>query len=238
MNSQELQEKLDTFRWYHEIEVADGVKTKPPIRFTESWELIDRGMAGMNLRGLKVLDVGTRDGKYALLAEKAGASLVRAFDNDPSPGFLWLIEYLQSKIQFQELNLYNLTVFEIYDVVFFFGVLYHLRHPMNGLAVLARALKPGGKMYIESGMLDQLHELPLMFCPVRTSPYETTSCTFFNIKGLVETLWSFGLTVDDYCHHPSEEGKQVRRMWIEATKTHEVPDELKAYWNAIHKSHN
>lgn len=199
--------------------------------------MIDRGMSGLSLKGLRVLDVGCRDGKYSLLAETAGAS-VEAIDNNASPGFEWLREYLGSSIKFSEKNLYDLKDKESFDVVFFFGVLYHLRYPMNGLQVLARSLKMGGRLLIESGMMDRHHDLPLMYCPVRTSPYEITSCTFFNLNGLTETLWSLGFTVTNQFNHPSENGKLVRRWWVEAVKTHAIPDDLKAYWTATHHSHS
>lgn len=226
----------DSFQWYHEIEV-DGVKTKPAQRFDEAWSLIDRGLSDVALRGLRVLDVGCRDGKHSLFAEKAGASVV-AIDNNASPGFAWLRQHLNSRIEFIEVNLYEVEASAVFDVVFFFGVLYHLRYPMNGLAVLARSLKMGGKLLIESGMMDRHNDLPMLYCPVRTSPYEITSCTFFNLNGLSETLWSLGFTVKNHFTHPSENGKLVRRMWIEAVKTHDIPEDLRAYWCSTHHSHN
>ena len=34
----------------------------------------------------------------------------------------------------------------------------------------------------------------MLYCPTFDSPYEGTSCTFFNQKGLQETLMSFGIS--------------------------------------------
>lgn len=230
------QSELDQFQWYHEIKFPSGATTKPAQRFVQAWELIDLGMTGLSLKGKRILDVGCRDGKYSMVAEAAGASVV-AIDNNASEGFAWLRERLASKIDFREINLYELEEAAEYDVVFFFGVLYHLRFPMNGLNVLGRSLKMGGKLLIESGMMDRYQDLPMMYCPVRSSPYEITSCTFFNLAGLTETLWSLGFTVSGQFNHGAESGKMVRRWWIEATKTHEIPDDLKAYWSALHHSH-
>lgn len=236
MNAEEIKAAVEQLHWYHEIDVCDGLRTVPVARFPEVWELIETGMKDMKLEGKRVLDIGTRDGKYAFAAEKMGATVV-AIDNNQSPGALLLKDYFDSKVQFREQSLYDLDA-DRYDVILFFGVLYHLRYPMNAIRILSQLLPIGGKLYIESGMMDAHNELPMMYCPVRESPYEVTSCTFFNFGGLLETLWSFGLTVTSHQTHPNEAGKFVRRFWVEAEKTHAIPDDLKAYWDAIHHSHS
>lgn len=240
----DLQSKLDSFTWYHEIQVGDAI-TKPKERFQEAWDLIEQGISDVMLRKQSVLDVGCRDGKWSLIAEQRGAE-VHAFDNDESFGFRWLRHHLNSSINFRQLNLYGLTkeekrdiVFpEQYDIVFFFGVLYHLRFPMLGLHRVCDALKENGKLLIETAIYDKHEDAPLLYCPVRSSPYEITSCTFFNLNGLTETLWSMGVTVRSHFFHPSEEGKEVRRCFIECEKTHEVDPMLVNYWHGLHKAHS
>ena len=55
-------------------------------------------------------------------------------------------------------------------------------------------LKPGGKLILETAVMrswktSKLEKLPLLFCPVEDeSPYEPTSVTFFNTKGMVDSL--------------------------------------------------
>lgn len=237
MTTDEIKSAVESHGWYHEIDVCEGVQTKPAMRFTESWELIDAGMATMDLMGKRVLDVGTRDGKYAFRAEKMGAEVV-AIDSDQSKGALLLKEIFNSKVEFRAQSLYDLSG-ERFDTILFFGVLYHLRYPINGLKCIADSLKDGGDLYIESGMMDAYNDLPMLYCPVRENPYEVTSCTFFNFKGLRETLWSLGVTVlNGACSCPSEDGKLVRRMWMHARKTHDIPANLNAYWNSKHSSHD
>lgn len=237
MTPEQLQQEADKFKWYHEIELGLGVKTKPEVRYQESWDLIDEGLAPLTFEDKSVLDIGTRDGKYAFIAEQKWAT-VTAIDNNPSPAGKWAKYVLNSQVEFKELNLYKLPVREKYDVVLLFGVLYHLRYPMTGLRMISKVLVPHGKLYIESGMLDAHHNMPLLYCPVRTSEYEQTSCSFFNIYGLKETLLSFGLFVNGFTIHPNENGKRVRRYWIEAEKTHEMPDDLHKYWEGTHTSHD
>lgn len=235
MSDIEIKAEVEKLSWYHEIDVCQGVRTKSVNRFPISWELIESGMMRMDLNGRRVLDIGTRDGKYAFAAERSGAA-VTAIDSDQSQGALLLKDYFGSKVEFRQQSLYELKD-ETFDVVFFFGVLYHLRYPMLGLATIAKLIPQGGLLYIESGMMDAHENMPMLYCPVRTSPYEITSCTFFNLNGLTETLWSFGFTVTSHAKHPRETAGFVKRMWIEARKTHEVTADLKAYWNSTHHSH-
>ncbi len=52
-------------------------------------------------------------------------------------------------------------------------------------------------MIVETGIFADGDERALLHCPVGAeSPYEPTSVTFYNRKGLVDTLGSFGLRVD------------------------------------------
>lgn len=234
---EQLQSKVNSIGWYHRIHIAQGIFTEPAVHFREVAELLDQGMDKVNFFGKAVLDVGTRDGKYAFEAEARGG-IVTAIDNNPSEGFKFLWDFYDSKIEFYAANLYTLPRVEKFDVILFFGVLYHLRYPMNGLRILTQKLDPGGKMYIESGMMDDYHNLPLLHCPARNSPYEVTSCSFFNIEGLEETLWSFGCTVKDFKKHPDQSGQRIRRYWIEAEKTHEPDPEVMGYWEGMHHSHH
>lgn len=240
----ELQKSVDGFRWYHEITVSPYIKTKPVQRFDVSWDLIGQGMDNMNLKGKSVLDVGTRDGKYAFLAEQNGAATVVAIDNDLSRGALWLKRHWNSSVDFQLENVYGVPLFR-YDVVFLFGVLYHLRYPMDALNRLSNCLADHGKLYIETALFvgGDCEALPMLHCPVRKSPYEQTSCSFFNLPGLTETLWSFGCTVKSHKFHPSEDRPTssimtVRRAWVEAEKTHDMPEDLRRYWESTHTSHD
>lgn len=237
MSKDELRSAVEAFHWYHEIHVGQDVKTKPKQRFDVSWDLIEQGIVKMDLKDKSVLDVGTRDGKYAFAAEEAGASQVVAIDTDQSAGALWLKQVWNSHVEFRQENVYDVPLFP-YDVVFFFGVLYHLRYPMQALSRISKCLETHGKLYIESGMFVGHEGMPLLYCPVRESPYEQTSCSFFNMAGLMETLWSFGCTITGHKVHPDEDGKQVRRVWVEAEKTHDMPEDLRKYWESTHTSHD
>lgn len=232
----DLQIKVDSFRWYHEIDLGDGVITKPDSRFTAIWDLIEDNIANVDFKGCRVLDVGARDGRWSFTAERMGASSVVAIDNDESSGALFLKDHLKSSVVFKHINFYDVDDGP-YDIILFLGVLYHLRYPFTAMRKLAALTKPGSRVYIESGMLDAHHGQPMMYCPVRSSPYEVTSCSFFNMDGLVETMWSFGFTKRGTpCTIPSEQGQMVRRCWCEFEKTHDTPHDLEMYWESTHRS--
>jgi hypothetical protein len=114
------------------------------------------------------------------------------FPREPSS---FSIPYFDSKVKMYEMNLYGLTPdrFGLFDVILFPGVLYHLRYPFWGLKRLVSCLSDNGILLVESGMLVEpgLERHERLYCPVENSPYEATSCPFFNRKALLTTLSVF-----------------------------------------------
>ena len=54
-------------------------------------------------------------------------------------------------------------------------------------------LQEGGQLLTETPIWEGEPNNAMLFCPIgEESPYETSSCTFFNEKGLVDTLKSMG----------------------------------------------
>jgi SAM-dependent methyltransferase len=153
-----------------------------------------RHLKALHLKGKRVLDVGCRDGLFSFAAESMGAAEVVGIDSDLSkPAMEFLIPFFKSKVRMLQQNLYDLKAQELglFDVILFPGVLYHLRYPFWGLKVLCDMMKPGGELLIETAIWRGDPNNAMLFCPIENdSPYEPTSCTFFNEKGLVDTLRS------------------------------------------------
>lgn len=238
---EQLREKLDGYVWYHAIEVEPGVVTVPVSAFNEPWELIEYGIGHIIFEGKTVLDVGARDGRWSFAAEKSGARSVTAIDNDLSPGGLFLKDYFESQVDFREVNLYEVPVPEGgYDIVMLLGTLYHLRYPFQGLQKCVDLLAPGGTLAIETALLcaPEYSDLPLLYCPSKDSPYDVTSCSFFNRLGLESTLESMGMATEEFSFNPNEAGaKRVRRAWLRCTKSGSMTPMLEKYWRKTHRLH-
>ncbi|MEN3282328.1 MAG: hypothetical protein V7607_3468 [Solirubrobacteraceae bacterium] len=147
-----------TFVWHQRFELAPGVTTPGvnDIAFLYS-------LAGLpdDLSGATVLDIGTTNGGGAFEAERRGAARVLAVDIvDPGWfGFDHLHEFLGSTVEFRQGSVYELSSLvggDRFDVVLFWGVLYHLRHPLLALDQV-RAVA-GDRVYVETAVSDW--ELP------------------------------------------------------------------------------
>ncbi|HEY2715541.1 MAG TPA: methyltransferase domain-containing protein [Solirubrobacterales bacterium] len=143
-------------KWHHRIEVAPGVVT-PGLQQTEDL-LAQIGMPE-DLSGMRVLDIGARDGFFTFEAEKRGAAEVVALDNEPPhhTGFAIAAELLDSKATYVTENVYALDEerFGRFDLVLFLGVIYHLRHPLLALDRVHDVTADEGLMLIETHMIDE-----------------------------------------------------------------------------------
>ncbi len=199
MTEIEIQKEMAKYTFYHTIQLADGVKTPGWPAVVPIVDLTLRNLRTLDLKGKRVLDIGCRDGIFSFEAEKLGANEVIGIDNDPSAGANeFLVPFFRSKVKLVELNLLDLTpqTFGKFDVVIFPGVLYHLRYPFWALKLIRDVLKDDGQLVLETAVFLDSGRHALLFCPIgQESPYEPTSCTFYNTKGLTDTLYSLGLTV-------------------------------------------
>ncbi len=190
-------EAFRRYSFYHCVDLGDGIITPGIERFRPVQQPVLNELRRHDLRGKLALDIGCRDGLFSFEMERLGAQ-VHGIDNDLSPAAVeFLVPYLKSQVRFSQMNLYELSVPEEqrYDFVVFAGVLYHLRMPFLGLKRIADAMKPGGILLLETALLLSNDAHPFMLCPApEESPYypDMTSVTFFNHRGLVDSLPSFG----------------------------------------------
>ncbi len=196
MNETELRQALGRYVFYHIIKLTDTISTSGNPVHVPSQNLCLKHLRSLDVEGKRVLDIGCRDGLFSFAAEAMGAAEVVGIDNDISKGATeLLIPFFNSKIRMHQMNLYDLKPesFGLFDVVIFAGLLYHLRYPFWGLRAIREVLKIGGHLLIETAMWEGERNNAMLFCPIDgDSPYEGTSCSFFNKKGLVDTLKSLG----------------------------------------------
>jgi SAM-dependent methyltransferase len=215
MDRKTIEENLSKYKWYHLIELEDGIVTPgyaPHVQIP-SLKDVHKALRSIPLEGRRVLDIGCRDGLFSFEAEKLGAREVIGIDNDVSAGATeFLIPYFGSQVKMYELNVYDLKpeTFGKFDVVIFAGVLYHLRYPFWALKCIRDVMEDDGQIIIETAVLDAFDEHALLYCPSEAeSPYGVTSVTFFNAKGLTDTLYSMGITVRSvsYCYKTEATGE-------------------------------
>ena len=162
--NQELRRRVDGLKWYHTIDLGDGIVT--PGWF-DTRSVAPRVPLAPNLDGKRCLDVGTWDGFWAFEMERRGAAEVIAIDIEDQrrwdwpphtrvggatpPGLVILDEFksgddafkvahdaLGSRVDRRDLSIYELSPDDIgtFDVVFLGSLLLHLRDPVGALAAL------------------------------------------------------------------------------------------------------
>ena len=143
---------MDQYVW-HQSFMVEGVRT--PGAQDIYW-LIERAGLPNDMTGMRVLDVGTTNGAVAFECERRGASEVLATDivGPDHYGFAEIAQRIGSNVSFRQCSVYGMAhqVKEPFDLVVFWGVLYHLRHPLLALDNL-RAVT-AGHLSLETAVLD------------------------------------------------------------------------------------
>jgi tRNA (mo5U34)-methyltransferase len=146
MDAESLRGKATAIRWYHTIDLGNGVTTSGVDNTAHRLQRIDLP----DLKGRSVLDVGAWDGFFSFEAERRGAARVVASDfyswrgvgwgtSNGKAGFELAREALNSRVEDIEIDVMDLSpaTVGVFDVVLFLGVLYHLPHPLLALERLA-----------------------------------------------------------------------------------------------------
>jgi SAM-dependent methyltransferase len=199
MDEAQLRREMEGLTFYHTIPLTPKLSTPGWPVVVPIVEMVREVLHKLDLRGKRVLDIGCRDGLFCFEAEKLGASEVVGIDHDLTPGVSeFLIRALNSRARIQSMDLFDLRpeTFGRFDVVIFPGVLYHLRYPFWALKLIRDVMADDGVMVLETAILADDNRHALLYCPTGgESPYEPTSVTFFNRKGLHDTLASMQFRV-------------------------------------------
>src|SRR5579862_4551790 len=144
--------------WHQGWEVFEGFSTpgKNPVSL-----LCSRTQIPAELNGKRVLDVGAWNGCFSFECERRGASEVVAYslENPDVTGFTRLKEMLGSRVEYVQGSVYSLSPQALgeFDLILFFGVLYHLRYPLLAIDRLRAVCR--GELLIETHTLTSWHLL-------------------------------------------------------------------------------
>ena len=133
-NVQRQSGDLAKLGYYHSIELPDG-RIIPGFQTIETQRSrIAQFPIPQDLRGKRVLDIGAWDGWFSFEMERRGATVV-AVDATRKTRFHEAKALMNSKVEHVVADICHLTPRDVgyFDIVLFFGVLYHLKHPLLAL---------------------------------------------------------------------------------------------------------
>lgn len=145
-DSAELRNEIESLKpWFHNLHLPSGEQTAPDHWLGDfpafKWKQIEPYIP-RDLRGWTVLDIGCNAGYYSFQLAERGATVTAI---DVSDHYLsqarWAADLLglSDRIDFRRMQIYELArTSGEYDLVWFMGVLYHLRHPLLALDIVRR----------------------------------------------------------------------------------------------------
>jgi tRNA (mo5U34)-methyltransferase len=156
-----LRQRAAEIHWHHTIDLGHGI-------VTAGKDNTPRKLARLALpdsfAGMSVLDVGAWDGFFSFEAERRGAARVLATDSFAwhgnvagfsKEGFDFAKQALGSHVEEMHIDALELSADKVgtWDVVFFLGVLYHMKHPLLALEKVADVT---GNMLVLETLVDML----------------------------------------------------------------------------------
>jgi tRNA (mo5U34)-methyltransferase len=133
--------------WFHNIHLPGERQTAPdhPLGDFPRWKWLEIAPhLPEDLSGARALDIGCNAGFYTFELARRGADVL-AIDVDEH--YLRQARWacgelgLEDRVEFRRMGVYDLARLDDgpFDVVLFLGVLYHLRHPLLALDLVAEA---------------------------------------------------------------------------------------------------
>lgn len=144
-------EDIKTIKWWHRIDLGDGVITPGP---TDSMAKLAYIALPERLDGLRVLDVGCWDGWWSFLCERRGAKQVYGVDtwgfDTGKRGFDLACKTLKSNVIGYQCDVHDLAPDRVgmFDLVLCLGALHHFKSPLLALERLRSVCK--GTLILET----------------------------------------------------------------------------------------
>lgn len=224
--------------WFHRIELPGGLTTPgwsdPKVEKLPHYGLPD------DMTGMRVLDVGHAEGFFCFEAERRGASEVIGVDTDPRMivNFNICRSALNSSVKSVGVNVYDISPKRIgtFDLVLFFGVLYHLRNPLLALERLSAVCT--GTLLMQSAVYEDTSDTPLArFHPFgiasgpKEKPIHDPTCFWFpNPACCIAMLQHVGFQQVERISSTAPVGAVFRALAPVQAKG-SPPDGMKAPWS-------
>ena len=141
--------------WFHNLHLPGGEQTAPDHPLGDfpafKWRQIAPHVPA-DLSGARALDIGCNAGFYSFELAARGASVLAVdLDERYLRQARWASEQLdpRNRVEFRRMSVYALAELdERFDLVLFLGVLYHLRHPLLALDIVADRV--GGRLVLQT----------------------------------------------------------------------------------------
>ncbi len=186
--------------WFLKMELPGGLVT--PGWSDPKLEKLPHYGLPEDLTGARVLDIGHAEGFFSFEAERRGAAEVIAVENYPPMARKFEIcrAAYGSHVRSHLASVYDLNpkTFGTFDLVMFFGVLYHLRHPLLALEKIHSVCT--GTLLMQTSTCGDHGDTPMAeFHPfgITSGPKDNPSCDptcfwFPNIAGCIAMLQHVG----------------------------------------------
>lgn len=175
-------------RWYHRFEFAPDLITPGP---NDPRILLEKLNLPQDMGGLRILDIGARDGFFSFECERRGAQEVVAIEYVPPAGTGF---FVAKQILGSQLNLLHETVYHLtperygqFDIILFLGVLYHLPDPLRALEIVFHMMRPQAWLFLETVVIDQELPFDLAHRPLmQFYPQASKNRDYTNFWGMTE----------------------------------------------------
>jgi len=133
--------------WYHQIELAQDIVTPGSHPSKSDLANLDEMGLPADATGMRVLDIGCRDGFFSFEMERRGGEVIGLDYAEPHrTGFPIAAKIFASRVSYVVENVYHLNP-ETHGL---FGVIYHLRNPLLALDHVRSVMKPGALLFVTS----------------------------------------------------------------------------------------
>ena len=224
--------------WFLQVDLGDGLVT-PGWSNPTTQKLPYFGLPE-DMSGMRVLDIGCNEGFFSFEAERRGAAEVIGIDSwaDSVRRFNLCRIAMASKATAYLTNVYDITprTFGTFDLVMFFGVLYHLKHPLLALerifAVASGTLLMQAASFEDAALGDasvaKFHPFGIQSGPAENPVWDPTVFWVPNSACIRDMLLHVGFVNVELLN---ENAGAVFRAEVPTRKKGVAPDPSKAPWS-------